>query len=85
MDSIDGNVKVNLIGWTKQKIKKNKNNRGKIEAGEIVVTGMTVEIEIEIETEIEEEVMDIMEIIIITMEAMVILIQGAVAVINKDI
>lgn len=83
MDSIDGNVKVNLIGWTKQKIKKNKNNRGKIEAGEIVVTGMTVEIEIEIETE--EEVMDIMELIIITMEAMVILIQEAVAVINKDI
>lgn len=83
MDSIDGNVKVNLIGWTKQKIKKNKNNREKIEAGEIVVTGMTVEIEIEIETE--EEVMDIMELIIITMEAMVILIQKAVAVINKDI
>ena len=81
MDSIDGNVKVNLIGWTKQKIKKNKNNRGKIEAGEIVVTGMTVEIEIETE----EEVMDIMELIIITMEAMVILIQKAVAVINKDI
>ena len=81
MDSIDGNVKVNLIGWTKQKIKKNKNNREKIEAGEIVVTGMTVEIEIETE----EEVMDIMELIIITMEAMVILIQKAVAVINKDI
>ena len=85
MDSIDGNVKVNLIGWTKQKIKKNKNNREKIEAGEIVVTGMTVEIEIETEIETDEEVMGIMELIIITMEAMVILIQKAVAVINKDI